>query len=252
MLLIEVAERAARMSGLLKRPGVGLNGSEQREVLHILNSLLDGLKTERLFVYQVIRTVFNVKQGQQDYVVGAASDGADWVIEHFEKILGAGFLVPNSADPTLQAEVPMWLLLDFSEWKSIVNKGVTSSQPRVIYYRSTPPVGIATVWPVPQQPSQVVLYTPGQVDEFDDLMDTIEFPQGYREFIEYAWAVAINEGYPNLVMKPSVAQRALDYKSRVMANQLTPLFIRSDEAAMAKPDWRSTGWYDARTWPGAY
>lgn len=252
MQLLEVAERAARMAGLLKRPGVGLSGSEQREVLHIVNSLLDGLKTERCFVYQVIRTVFNIVQGQQDYVVGSAADGADWAIDHFEKLLGAGFLVPNSGDPTLQAEVPMWLLLDFMEWKSIVNKGVTSSQARVIYYRSTPPVGIASVWPVPQQGSQVVLYTPGQVDEFDDLMDTIEFPQGYREFIEYAWADAINDGYPGLVMKPGVHEKMLIYKSRVMANQLTPLFIRSDEAAMAKPDWRSTGWYDARTWPGAY
>ena len=109
--LLDVLTQAARMANFLKQPGRGLSGSEQSEMLHIFNATIDGLKTERCFVYQVIRTVVNFKAFQQDYGVGdlvyAPQDGsAYWGIERPEKILGAGFLVPTN-DPTETAEVPM-------------------------------------------------------------------------------------------------------------------------------------------------
>jgi hypothetical protein len=256
MIWLELLTRAARMAGLLKRPGVGLNGSEQGECALIANAHLDGLKAERLFVYAVDRITVSTIIGQQDYIVGSLANKANWVAPFFEKLLGAGFLVPGST-PNIPSEIPMENILSFTQWKNIITKGVTSSQPRVIYYRptlgtNTDPVGTASLWPVPQDVSQVVLYAPLQVQEIGDITDTVVMPQAHREGLMYSLAVAINDGYPNLIMKPNVAAKALEWKARIKANQFTPTFLRSDGAALATQDATRYGWWGAREWPGGY
>lgn len=247
MIFIEVLTQMYRMAGVLKHPGQGLSGSEQDEGLHIANALLDGLKLERLFFYQILRTVFDTQPNKAEYLVGALVDGADWEIERPEHILRAGYLIPNA---TQESEIPMKVLLDYTQFQVIVNKNVQSSMSWVLYYRPSLPVGTARLWPVPNQDFQVALYTPGAVTEFTDVMDTVEFPQGYREFMEYSGAVAVHDRYPDAKMQPRVEARALTYKARIKAAQYTPSYMRSDEAALGYPDAGARGSWGAREWNG--
>ncbi len=261
MLLIEVLTQGYRLARVLKRAGRGLSGSEQDEALHFCNSLLDGLKTERCFIYQMIRTEFAVIQNQQDYIVGSAAYLAqygitpDWDIEKPERLYGAGFLVPTSGSVP-PSEVPMYVITDYSEWKNIITKQTTASQARVIYYRpglqsNNPIAGTASLWPLPYQNSTLVLYTPGLVSEFDSVDQDVFWPQGYREALEYLFAECVAERY-GVTLVPSVTRKAKEYKARVMANQLTPIFLRSDSGACGRPDSIAAGWWSARTWPGGW
>ena len=247
MIFLDVIRQQYRMAGVLKGPGRDLSVSEQQEGLHINNSMLDGLKIERLFVYQVVRTVFDVTALQQEYLVGALVDGANWEIERPEKILRAGFIVATTP-PTLEAEIEMEVVQTYSQWAAIITKQVQSAMPRVIYYRATLPCGTAATWPVANKDCQIALYTPGLVDEFTDVMADIQFPKGYREFVEYEGACKVHARYPHLPMDPSVAVEAKSYKMRIKANQYTPLYIGSDPAALKPKPSAGRKWYDARSW----
>lgn len=248
MLFIEVLNQMHRLAGGLKHAGQTLNGSQQDEGLHVCNSILDGLKTERLFWYEMLRTEFDTIINQKDYSVGAAVDNANWVIERPENIIRAGYVISGSAGGS---EIQMRVVRAFTEYQTIVNKGIGSSLSWVLYYRASLPTGTAILWPVPTQVFKVAIYTPNYVDEFTDVMATILWPKGYRQFMEYAGAVALHDRNPEWKMNPSVERRAIEYKSRVAASQWKCATMRSDEGALARPD--ATGrWWGAREFPGGY
>ncbi len=145
----------------------------------------------------------------------------------------------------------MEVALSYEQYQRIIQKAVGSTLPLFLYYRITPPIGMATLWPVPTQVGQVAIYTPGIVNEFNDIMDEVQFPDGYREFLEYAGAVAVHDRYPESKMGAGVEARAGTYKARVKANQFTPTFIRSDPAATRRTDLGyGTTWLDVRIGPG--
>jgi len=248
MQLIEVMTQMYRLAGGLQAAGRGISGSQQDEGLHALNSLLDGLKIQRLFFYQILRTVMQASLGVPEYSVGSAVDGAVWVIERPEKILRAGYLIPGR--PT-ETEIPMQVLMDYTEYQLIVNKGVQSSLSWVLYYRASLPTGTARLWPVPNRDFPVAIYTPDYIDEFDDVTQDIIVPKGYREFLEYAGAVALHDRNPKWIMLPGVDERAKEYKARVAAAQFTPAYIQSDPAAREIPTTRGN-WWGAREYPGGY
>lgn len=245
--------QAYRMAGVLKHPGQGLSGSEQIEGLFIGNTLINGLKAERLMIPQIVRSKVNVVPNQQEYSVCSLAEGADngivpdWPIERPDRILRAGFIVQGTP-PTLESEIPMEVLLDYTQWWAIVTKNVVSSQPRVLYYRNTTPAGTAAVWPIPTTPSVLTLYTYGWIDGFDDVNDPLIVPDAWAEFLQYNWATAVHDRYPAIAMGPGVEARALDTKARVKRMNFTPAFIKSDPAAMQRKPLDSRRWYDARTW----
>jgi hypothetical protein len=243
MIFLDIITQAYRLAGVLKGPGRGLSGSEQEEGRHVLNGMLNRLKTERCFAYYIERTYQPITNGKQSYTVGAEADGADWILaDRPQKIQAAGFLVPS----VTESEIPMDVLLDYKQWRDIINKLVPASQPRVLYYQAQLPVGVAQVWPVPTVDSQIVIYTIAALQSVSDVNDPALLPDGYPEFLEYQLACQVHDRYPLVQMGPGVERRAMDAKSRVMANQLTPLFIGSDEGALSRPPRQR--WYDARTW----
>jgi hypothetical protein len=235
MSLLDVMTQMYRMAGVLKAAGRGMSPSQQQEGLVIVNAALDGIKTERFFFYQILRTQFNVTNGKKSYTVGDASFNADWVVERPEKLLSAGIIVPpGSMGSITQSEIPIYVVLSYEEYQSIVTKDSPSTVPLIIYYQASLPVGTATLWPVPSadQVNQVVLYTPQTVQEFTDVGADFIVPKGYREFLMYDGAIKVHDRYPEFPMDPHVRIAAQGYRDRVKMQQQTPLFMRSDPAVL--------------------
>lgn len=244
--VLSVLEQCYRMAGVLKGSGQGLSPSEQQEGLHLLNTILDGIKTERFFFYQILRTLVSSVISQKQYTVGDAGLDADWVIERPERILSAGVLVPATPPGTL-SEIPIYVCMSYEEYQKVVTKDSPSALPQLLYYQPSLPTGTAILWPVPNQIYSVVLYTPQTVQEFTDVNADFIVPKGYREFLEYAGAVAVHDRYPDRIMDVNVRQKALDYKARVLMHQWTPSFMRSDPAVMGKQQPASSWVFNGRT-----
>lgn len=241
--LLDVITQMYRLAGQVKAPGRGMSGSEQAEALHIVNSAIDGVKTERFFFYQILRTVFGVIADQANYSVGDQGLGADWYgIERPEKVLKTGILVPGSPSGT-SSEIRCYTVLSYEQYANIVCKETQSTLPQVLYYQASLPLGLATLWPVPSvtNSAQMVLYTPQTVQEFTDIGSDFIVPKGFREFLEYDGAVKVHERYPRMkseVEMQSIYAHAREYKARFKASISTPLFIGSDPGALGhRPEW---------------
>lgn len=232
IILLQILTQMYRMAGVLKGPGRGLSGSEQEEGLHIINAILDGVKIERWFFYQILRTEFLTVIGQKNYTIGDAGLGADWPLERPEKVMSAGLLVPNDGDDENKAEIPVFVVQSYEEYQKIITKETRSTLAQVLYYQASLPLGTGTLWPVPSQIYSMVLYTPQTVQEFTDVMGNFVVPKGYREFLEYAGAEAVHDRYPHNLMSPLVPVKAREYKARVKAQQLTPTYMSSDAAVL--------------------
>lgn len=244
MNLLEVLTQSYRMSGVLRAAGRGISGSEQAEGMHVYNAMLDGVKIERWFFYQIIRSPFLTVVGQKDYSIGDAGLGANWAVERPEKVMSAGVLVPGATDGN-EAEIPIYVVQSYQEYQRIICKLTPSSLAQVLYYQAALPLGVGTLWPVPNREFTVILYTPQTVQEFTDVEADYIVPKGYREWMEYEGAVKIyqrNHRIPGLPPLPKeIYDMANLYKGRVMAQQWTPALMRSDGAVLKHggvgPDW---------------
>jgi hypothetical protein len=225
----DILGQAYRMARALKHPGQGISQSESDEGLYILNSMVDDMKTDSLFIVFMQRSEQTVNIGQKVYGVGP---GQDFDIPRPPKIHRAGFLVVDPNNATNEAEVAMRVLLTYEEYQDYIVKNVPSTIPLAIYYQASTPYGSATVWPVPSLISQIVIYVPSLLSEFSTVDDVLEMPYGYRKMLEYNLAVEVHMRYPENPMDPKVYGMAAYTKSKVKANQWTPMFIGSDPAVM--------------------
>jgi hypothetical protein len=223
--VIQILQQAYRMAGALKNPGTGISvPSETDEGLFIANAMIDGWKTENLMVIYERRTVQDMVIGQQSYSVGP---GQDFDIERPEHIRHASFLVGTAPNFT---ELKMRPILNYQEWQSVILKNMETSYPLMFYYQAAVPYGAFRVWPVPNQVSQIAIYTPQYLSEFATVDDNAVFPDGFREMIIYNLAVRVHQRYPDKPMDPSVAQMAVTYKNRIKSNLMTPMLISADPA----------------------
>jgi hypothetical protein len=223
--LISLLNQAYRLSGALKNPGMGISPSESQEALDCLNWMIDGMKIENLMIVLYLRTYQTVQTNKQTYSVGP---GQDFDIERPEKIHSAGYILQGQT--TSEAELPMEVLLNYTQYAGFVAKNVGSSIPLALYYQATLPYGTVTLWPVPNTTSQIVLYTQATLEQFLTINDPIVVPQGYMEMLVYNLAVRIHQRYPDRPWDASVFEMATFYKERVKNQQLTPIFINSDPA----------------------
>lgn len=240
----DVLRASYRLGGGLKWAGQYVNQSEESEGITFLNNMINGFKMENLMIQQYIRTVVNVNTNQRVYSVGI---GQDWNIERPQRIRRAGYLIGSG---TSLVEVPMQIVLSMEEWANFTVKFVPSSIPLALYYSPASPtqgaiVGQAELWPVPNAASTIAIYTPQFLEEVNTADDPLYMPDGYRELLVYNLAIRIHQ-MPPYNMRPmdgTVIQMARYFKARIKAEQMQPLFIGSDPAAMQE----ST----SRRWAGA-
>lgn len=228
-------EQAYRMAGALKHPGQGISPSESAEARLVCNMMINGMKIERLLVVYYKRTLVEFFEGQKDYSVGP---GQDFDLQRVEKIPAVGYVL-NPGTQT-EAEIPVMVVLDFSQYQRIIAKNTQSTWPLVFYYKAlveglpgNVPYGQATLWPFPSQDGTLAIYSPTTLDEFQASDEPVYMPKGYQEMITYNLAVRVHQRYPE---KPwdaaTVREMASFYKERVKNMQMTPILMTSDAGAL--------------------
>lgn len=188
---------------------------EFADCLSRLNDMIDSWAADRLTIYGVVRTAYNLTSGQQVYTIGE-SGSPDFNAVRPIWIQDAG-IIDTSVNPTY--ELPMGILTD-DEWSEVTIKGVTSALSWYLYYDYAYPNGNISVWPVPNVGTlQMALYVPTPVTQFATGTTTIALPPGYAEAIRYNLAVRLcpEFGRP---LDPTVVGMAAQTKANIeRANQ---------------------------------
>lgn len=184
----DIVGDALRELGVLGA-GEVLSDDEAVNGLAVLNRMVDGLAAERLAIFKVVRTLWTIVSGTQDYTVGT---GGTVNVARPVYLDGVGLV---DTGPTPDSEIP---LTDYTEagWAGVAQKALTGTRPSHYYYTPTFPTGTLSLWPIPTDSGlQGALYAPQAVAEFASLDTTISLPPGYRRMLVTNLAIDLAPSY---------------------------------------------------------
>lgn len=161
----------------------------------LLNEWMDQLGVQRNAIYTVLRaTPKTMTTDKASYTIGTGGE-IDIVRPVWIQNVG---LILDTGSPVL-TEVPRRLFTD-DEWAETSQKTLGSGLLRGIWYDHDWQAGLGKIypWPVPNVgTTQLVLYVPTVLTEFDDLATDYTFPPGYERAIRTNLAAELMPYYPN-------------------------------------------------------
>jgi hypothetical protein len=191
------------------------------DYLERLNDYInDQLTNDRLAIFAITRTVFDLANGTASYTVGLGGT-VNVARPATMNMQGCNvtFIDTSASNPT--QELPLWSLTD-DAYQAIVQKDYQATYPTSWYYNPTytssvAPYGTLTFWPVPNVSTlDGVFYAPAAVQEFTSLSQTIALPPGYRRFLRDNLAVEIAPEY-TITPSESLLQSARESKASVLS-----------------------------------
>lgn len=205
-----------------------------------LNAMLQLWRLEGLLAYDIVRIVFALVPGQQDYTVGpgghwdtTALFGATTARPVQIEALG---LVDATQTPAL--EVPMDPLSQ-GAYQSLHLKGLTSAWPTHWQYSATVPLGSVFVWPVPTVGYQVAAYLWRSLATWPALHTDLTLPDGAEEALTYNLARRLAPTY-GVQLLPDVVQLAVEAKALLMRINSTSEEKTLDDRVPGSPAHRQT------------
>lgn len=178
---LSIIDRAFELIGY-KDPDETLSGAESQVGLAVLNSMLDGWNTQRLFIV----TTQDVSQSVSGLPITIGVGGTINVTRPVRMEQGA-FVRQSNADYPIT-----WLTS--GEYQSIILKSTTSNLPCYGYYEPAVPLGKIYLWPSPSAAVELHLQVMTQLVEFADLATDYNLAPGYRKALQFSLAEELAPG----------------------------------------------------------
>lgn len=227
--VLDLVNGSLRLLGVLAS-GEQATASEAQDALSSLNDLLDSWKTERLMVYAILPQVFQLAAQQKVYTLGP---GGDWDTERPVGIdsMYLQYTDANSGPPPLNLFVQ---LLNQDQYNQIIVPNTTTTVSSAAYIDDAFPLRNVYIWPVPQVPYAVNLFTWNLVDGFDSIVDDIVLPPGYERAMRFNLALELAPEY-GITPSQTLAAGALASKATVKRMNIKPLYMACDAATIRQP-----------------
>ena len=186
-----------------------------------LNDMVDAWASERLTIYQSVRTTKILTASQASYTIGTAGNIA----------IARPIFLDAVALLSGTTEYPVELLTE-EAWNAISQKTLESTWPTKAYYNPTYPSGTLSLWPVPtDSTASLVLYVPTAVPQFTSTGQTVSVPPGYQEALRYNLAVRLCPEFGR-VLDPVVAALAVETKAALKRANVRVTELRVDDALL--------------------
>lgn len=195
-------------------------GQEATDSLRVLNNLLETWSTENLTVFTQESLTFNLVPGQGSYTIGPAGN---WNATRPVNI--------EIARTTYQGVDFPLERIDEDWYNLIAIKQQQSQIPCWFKYDADFPLGVVTLWPVPNFASTITLTVNKQFPETPSTATVLSYPPGYERALRYCLAVELGPEYGVLVPEIVVAQARAAKASIKRANNKSPV-SRADEALL--------------------
>lgn len=208
-------------------PGESISAAEASDGLASLNRLLDSWSNDSLAAYISPIEEFALTPGVSSYTIGS---GGAFNTQRPTKYNQATLKISNSGQPV---EYPMQQAT-LTEWSSIKQKTLQSNIPNTFYVDVGYPLDTLLIYPVPSQPSSLVLYTQKLLTTLATLDESVVFPPGYERALVYNFAMEIAPEYGK---QPSelILNAAIESKAAFKRNNHRELHLRVDAALTPGP-----------------
>jgi hypothetical protein len=185
---LTLINRAAEIIGY-KDPTEPLDGNDTSNFLDVLNTMLDGWNTQRMFIVSVA----DVNQSVSGLPITIGGGGTINVARPVRLEDGA-FIRLNGADYGIT-----WL--GRVEYEAIIQKSQAGNLACYGYYEPAMPLGKIYLWPYPSAAVELHLQVQVQLTEFADLSTNYNLAPGYKKALEYSLAEELAPGRRPLTAK---------------------------------------------------
>lgn len=206
--------------------GETTTGAEASDALRAVNRMLDAWNSERLSVFHIERnggstdaTTFPLVPSQPTYTIG--QDGSpDFNVVRPAKITHASIEYLGNLNTPI--ELPLDVV-DEAVWRHLPVKSTQSNIPHVIWPDNNFPNRTLSLYTVPSEVHNLVLYMWVPLTSFANLTTPNTYPPGYEEALVYNLAVRLAPEFGRTT-PVEVAAIAVESKAKLRAmNTPTPL-----------------------------
>ena len=203
-------------------PGESVTADEAVDGLASINRMIDSWSNEELLIYSVVREEFLLTAGDKDYTIGS---GGNFNTTRPIRIESAAIKVGT-------IEYPLMLRTSM-EYAEIVNKGLSSTIPKDLYYDPAYPLGIINLYPIPAAAYYLVLYSFKQISNIATIDTSISLPPGYERALVYNAAIELSPEYGK-IPNELIFNTAKESKADLKRTNHKPVFLRCDSALIEK------------------
>lgn len=207
---LQIIKSAMRVLNIIAS-GETPSPEETEDALGVLNGMINAWAIERLMIFTIQRQVFTPTVYRQVYTVGP---GGDFDIPRPPSLPRIGVILLNN--PQQPLELAMEMLTNVG-WQAIPVKAVTSAFPTKVWDDKDFPLRNLSVWPIPNAPFSMALYTWTAIQEFADLDTRYSFPPGYVAAMKYHLALRLSPEFGQPAPPAIVTQLAIEAKARIMS-----------------------------------
>lgn len=176
-----------------------LTDSEAQDGLNALNDRLDEWSTQSLAIYGSAPQTFNTTNGQAVYTIGP---GGNWNTARPIRINDPAYSTLNGVT------FPAYSMTE-GEYALITDKAQPQQFPYRYLYTNSDPLGLITLWPVPNQVTPITFSIDMLLASVPLLTTTLIFPPGYKQALKYQLACDLGPMFGrNLNEYPTVVAAA--------------------------------------------
>jgi hypothetical protein len=213
-----------RLIGVLAA-GETPSAQETQDAFDALNMLLDSYSAGNLMIPAIVQETFTCVAGQQTYSMGP---GGNFNTKRPTRIVDVQTVVLGS-NP--RQTLPM-KLINIDQFSGIFVKSVQSTIPLWMYNDNAYPAVNLSVWPVPQQNSQLDIWSQKDLAQFVTLNDVVALAPSGNRMLKYNLAVEMAPEYGKDNLDPkilAIAEASMNaYKRAINMNK--PYYMGTDDA----------------------
>lgn len=192
-----------------------------------LNGMIDSWSNDSLMIYTKSPYYFNTQAGKQNYTLGP---GGDWNITRPMNIDQA--YVHYESSGSQPVDMPIALAND-AQWASIAVKSVQTTFPTVLYDNGNYPLRTISLWPVPNQTQQLVLWLWQPLIDLNDLDAEVSYPPGYERAFRFCLACELAPEFGKDV-PATVAATAVRAKAELKSINAVTQYQNFDQSLQSK------------------
>lgn len=132
-------------------------------------------------------------------------------------------------------------VIDEDTYKSIGYKGIAAPWPIVMWYNPTYPLGTLSFYQNPSQAGQLHLFTDQILQNFTDLTEEVEMPQGYARAIKRALGRELAPEY-GAIWTPQMEKLYAESYNLIRALNRDPVPVSKYDAQITIPKTTDAGW----------
>lgn len=196
-----------------------------------LNALLDSLNVDRAAIHKLDIDEYTLTPSHQPHTIGIDPAGvltADFAHVRPARIERA-YIKTGSGTSASRTELKLW---NEQDWSTILQQGMTASEPEGVYPDYGAPLCSLYFWPVPTSAVVYEQHAWTTFSEFSALSDIVNLPTGYYDLLMYNLAL---RAAPAFGRDPSSVTVEMASRARTNLQILSsrPLSMHVDSAVRA-------------------